>query len=180
MNGVQTKKAGKYFYLIYGIVVVVLLCADQGTKWLIQQMLRPGESHSFLPYVAQLTYVQNTGVAFGAFAGKVNMITIVSALLMIALVAFIVIKCPRSHMIWLSIAAIVAGGIGNMVDRIRLNYVVDFIDLLFMNFPVFNVADMWVVGGTILLVIYILFFEEKQSGKEKNLHWRRPGGRTRG
>lgn len=166
----QTKQIASYFYWIYGIAAVVLLGADQGTKWLIRQSMQPGESIPFLPHVAQLTYVQNTGIAFGAFAGKVNFITILTALLLAALVVFMIVKQPRAHTIWLAVSAIVAGGVGNLIDRIWLNYVVDFIDLQFMSFPVFNVADMWVVGGAILMVVYILFFEEKQRGKEKNLH----------
>lgn len=166
----QTKQIARHLYWIDGIAALVMLGADQWTKWLIRQSMQPGESVPFLPHVAQLTYVQNTGIAFGAFAGKVNFITILTALLLAALVVFMAVKQPRSHMIWIAVSAIVAGGIGNLIDRVWLGYVVDLIDLQFMNFPVFNVADMWVVGGAVLLVVYILFFEEKQRGKEKNLH----------
>ncbi len=167
-TGLQTKRGGLYW--IYGIVAAALLCADQGTKWLIRQSMQPGDSVSFFPHVAQLTYVQNTGIAFGALAGRVNFITVLTAVLLVALVVFMIVKRPRAHAVWLAVSAIVAGGIGNLFDRIWLNYVVDFIDVLFIDFPVFNVADMWVVGGTGLLLIYMLFFEEKQGGKEKNLH----------
>ena len=163
---------------IYTVVAAVMLGVDQLVKGIVRHTMQPGESLAFLPGVAQLTYVQNTGMAFGAFSGNVDIITVVSALLMGALIVLMVVKRPRAHLIWLSVSAIVAGGIGNLIDRIGLRYVVDYIDLQFMSFPVFNIADMWVVGGTILLVVYILFFEEKQRGKEKYIHWRRPGGRT--
>ncbi len=163
---------------IYTVVAIFMLAADQLAKGMVRYTMQPGESLAFLPGVVQLTYVQNTGMAFGAFAGNVDMITVVSGLLMAALIALMIIKRPRAHLIWLSVSAIVAGGIGNLIDRVWLRYVVDYIDLQFISFPVFNLADMWVVGGTILLVVYILFFEEKQRGKEKYIHWRRPGGRS--
>lgn len=170
--GVKNKKqlSKKQFCLLYGVIALLFLLTDQAVKLLVQQNMQPSQSYPLLNGVVRLTYVQNTGIAFGAFAGKSFAIIAVSAALMIALVWFLFRKCPCRHMVWLSVSAIAAGGIGNMADRVRLHYVVDFIDLQFMQFPVFNIADMWVVGGTILLLIYIVFFEEKQGGKEKNLH----------
>lgn len=170
--GVKNKKqlSKKQFCLLYGAIALLFLLTDQAVKLLVQQNMQPSQSYPLWRGVVQLTYVQNTGIAFGAFAGKTFVIIAVSAVLMAVLVGFLLRKESHSHMVWLSVSAIAAGGIGNMADRVRLHYVVDFIDLQFMQFPVFNIADMWVVGGTILLLIYIVFFEEKQGGKEKNLH----------
>ena len=77
-------------------------------------------------------------------------------------------KKPKSRILGISLAMIAGGGIGNLIDRISLQYVVDFIDFRIINFPVFNVADIFVSIGAVLMVIYILFFEGKDNGAVRN------------
>ena len=143
------------------------MAADQFTKYLTVANIALYEDVPFIPGIVQLTYVQNTGAAFSSFEGQQWLF----ALIFLVFTAAVVYEYFKKSMPftacerWL-IAAIYAGGLGNMIDRVRLGYVVDMIETTFMEFPVFNVADIFITCGCILMMIHLIFFN-KEFWKEE-------------
>lgn len=133
-----------------------IIIIDQLSKYFIKESLSLYESIPIIKNFLHITYVQNTGAAFSILQGKTLFFSIISILIII-LIVYGVFKAPvtkKSHRYVLS--AIVGGAIGNLIDRIRFGYVIDFID--FRVWPVFNIADCAIVIGVILL-IYIIAFD---------------------
>jgi signal peptidase II len=127
-----------------------------------------GGSVPLIPGVMQLTYVQNTGAAFSSFAGKTLLLGGFSALVSLVLIVVLtkgLIRHPYGR--W-PVALVLAGALGNMIDRLVLRYVTDMFQTLFMNFAVFNVADIFVVVGVILLALYVCFGWDKYEKPRKN------------
>lgn len=146
---------------ILAAVVLLLVGADQLTKYLAVQHLKGQPAQSLIPHVLNLHYTENEGAAFGILKDHRWIFITVTILVMLALV-YLIIRQTYSHPVMnASFTLIVAGGVGNLIDRIALGYVVDFLDFDFMNFAIFNLADVFVVCGSILLVVYVLFLHEK-------------------
>lgn len=141
------------------VVAVVWLAADRLTKIHFDQYSL-GE-HIGGPYggLFQFTLVHNTGAAWGIFSGSTFMLGLFSVALSIAGAVLVVEFARRSNWVFvLGGSLVVAGGIGNAVDRFALGYVVDFIRLSFIDFPVFNIADIGVTCGFALVIIAVMFF----------------------
>jgi len=115
-----------------------------------------------IPKVLSLHYHQNYGAAFGILQEKRIFLVGFTSILIIGFIVALLLKKVKGPLLCSSFSLIIAGGIGNLIDRIRLGYVIDYIYFEPINFPIFNFADCCVVIGTGLLIIYILFFEEKQ------------------
>jgi len=116
----------------------------------------------FIPDFLSFTYVQNTGAAFSSFKGMQWLFLVVFIVFTVGVVwEFIKKKMPFTTFERWCIAAIYAGGLGNMIDRLRFGYVVDMIKTEFMNFPVFNVADSFITCGCILLLVHLFFFNRE-------------------
>ncbi len=132
------------------LVVALTVAGDQLTKFLVSSFLRPAQSVPLIPSVVHLTYVQNTGAAFGLFRGYPGAF----ALLSIGVAGWILLELRRSHVHHrrapLELALILGGAIGNVIDRLRVGYVIDFLDL--RVWPVFNVADSCITIGVGLLL----------------------------
>lgn len=146
--------------MMSGLLVII----DQMIKnWMLDHLVG-SLSIVIIPDFLQLTYVENRGAAFGIFQGKVGILSILTlTVIVIAIVMLLMGKFKSKLTLW-SVGLIIAGGAGNLIDRIFRTYVVDYLDISpWFNFPVFNFADCCVVIGTILLMIYLLFIE----GKEK-------------
>lgn len=147
--------------MIYLVLSILLVAIDLITKNLVQLNFSLGQTISLIDNVFHLTYVRNTGAAFSFFSGQRWFLVLLPAIVIAAIVGYIIIKKPTSKLLMLSLSMIVAGGIGNLIDRIRFGYVVDFFDLRLINFPVFNVADIWVTLGATLFVYLVLFSKEE-------------------
>lgn len=147
--------------MIYFIAAALLTALDQFTKLAIRSSLSLGEQRVLLPGVLGLTYVQNTGMAFSSLSGRTGFLTLVSLAAAIAVSVMLMRGKPFAHPFgkW-TLTLILAGAVGNLIDRFFLHYVTDMIQVLFVNFAVFNVADCCVVVGGILLAVYVLFFYE--------------------
>lgn len=155
-------------YVLYTAVILALVGCDQLLKSWTVHHLALGESTAFLPGFMQLTRVHNYGAAWSSFSGKTAMLIAVTAALMIA-VAYLLIRRIVRHP--LGVAAdvlILGGGVGNIIDRIVHGYVVDMFDLLLFDYPVFNLADCFVVVGVILGAVYYLWFYEKYDARKKD------------
>ena len=153
-----------YYFLI--IIAVVIL--DQIIKNFVVDTMALYESIPVLQDIFHITYIHNTGAAFSIMAGQISILILLPLLMIIAAVVFMLIMRKKGHPLMMtSVALIAGGGIGNLVDRIALGYVVDYLD--FRVFPIFNLADIAVCVGCGLLVLYVLFFDGKQKNERDNI-----------
>ena len=155
--------------LYYLIFVVFIVGADQFTKYLTVVNIALGQDVEFIPGFLGLTYVQNTGAAFSSFEGMQWLFALIFAIFTIAVIwEFRKQSLGMSAFEWWCVIAIYGGGLGNMIDRIRLGYVVDMIETKFMRFPVFNVADCFITCGVIALMVSLIFFNKEfwKDGKK--------------
>ena len=142
---------------------------DQQTKYWAVIYLKDQPNIQIWPNVFELEYRENTGAAFSLFRDHVWLLSIVSAVILAAIVVTVVrIKLPNIR--WVRIAAllIVAGGAGNLIDRVFRGYVVDFISVKLIDFPVFNVADCFVCIGAFVLLIYVIFIYREPAKTDTN------------
>ena len=152
-------------YLLFTAAVVI---ADQVTKFLTVAHIPLYADVPFLPGIVQLTYVQNTGAAFSSFEGQQWLFAVIFVVFTLAVgYEFWKKTMPFTNLERWLIVAVYAGGMGNMIDRLRLGYVVDMIETTFMDFPVFNVADIFITCGCILLMVHLVFFNKEFWKEEK-------------
>ena len=138
---------------------VVLVLLDQATKYWAVSYLKPRESIPVIGRQVTFRYLENRGAAWGMLSGKLDVLSILTVILMLFLL-YLVSKVPAERRflpITVCLLAIISGAFGNLIDRIWRHHVVDFISFDVINFPVFNVADIYVTCCTILLAILILF-----------------------
>lgn len=153
------------FYVIFAAAVVL---ADQLTKALVVANIPLGGHVAFLPGFLDFTYVRNTGAAFSSFEGMQWLFALIFLVFTLGIFyEYFRKRMPFSNFERWMIAAIYAGGLGNMIDRLRLGYVVDMIETQFMEFPVFNVADCFITCGCIALFVSLGFFNKEFWKEEK-------------
>ena len=153
--------------MLYALIVIALIAADQGLKYWVVTHLALGESAPLLPGVMQLTRLHNTGAAWSSFSGMTTLLIAVTVVL-IALVLWLLIKRIVRHPLGVTACLLIlGGGLGNMIDRVLRGFVVDMFDLQLFRYPIFNLADCFVVVGAVLGGIYYLFLYEKTDKKEK-------------
>lgn len=155
-------------FLYYALFAAAIVAADQYTKFLTVMNIALQEDVPFIPGLLQLTYVRNTGAAFSSFEGQQWLFALIFGVFTI-LIFYEYFKKPMGFTTferW-CIAAIYGGGLANMIDRVRLGYVVDMIETTFMKFPVFNVADCFITCGCFALLAHLIFFN-KEFWKEEN------------
>lgn len=149
------------------LLFVALLVADRAVKAWTVAHLALGEYTSFLPGFVELWRVHNYGAAWSSFSGMRWLLIAVTSVLMLALLLLLVRKIVRHKLGVCAVILVLSGGVGNLIDRIFLGYVVDMFHFQFWpSYPVFNVADICVVAGVILGLIYYLFLYEKVDSKE--------------
>ncbi len=169
----QEKKSPR-LYFVYAAIVALTVAIDQLTKWLAVKYLMSVDTVPLIKDVLHLTYVENTGAAFGMMKDK-RWVFMTVSVIAIAAIAVVIGKYGR-ELVFASVclSMVLGGGIGNMIDRTLLGYVVDFIDFRLINFAVFNGADSFVCVGAGLLIIYLIRdlireykAEKEQQSKEK-------------
>ncbi|WP_110942680.1 signal peptidase II [Geosporobacter subterraneus] len=133
------------------------LIIDQLSKYLTVIYLKTIESYPLINNIFHLTYAENTGAAFSMFSGKQPLLIILTLIIIVALL-FYLIRNLKTDQVFLkfSLSLIIGGALGNLIDRIRLNYVVDMLDFTLINYPVFNMADVFVVSGAVIFAYTIL------------------------
>jgi len=152
---------------MYYVIIALVLIADQIVKGLVTGSMAAGQSIPVIDRVFYLTYVQNTGAAFSNFEGQRMLLISVTSVMLIILSIYLLRKRRTEHWTLLaSLSFIIAGGLGNLLDRIRLGYVIDMFDFRF--WPVFNIADIGVCIGCGLMIIYVFCFS-KENEKEKSV-----------
>jgi signal peptidase II len=133
-------------------VLLWVLALDQATKHTIGTSIQPGQVKTLVPGVLHLVYVRNTGVAFGVLGGGGALVYILEGVALVALVAYLAAR-PGRAWLWLPTGMLLGGAIGNLIDRIALGSVIDFIKL--PDWPAFNVADISITFGVIILVLVV-------------------------
>ena len=153
--------------MLYALLFVVTIAADQWLKHWTVTNLALGESTAFIPGIMQLQRLHNYGAAWSSLSGKTVLLVSITVVLLTAVAALLFKKIVRHPLGVIACVLVLGGGIGNMIDRVALGYVVDMFDLLLFEYPVFNLADCFVVVGAILGSIYYLWLYEKYDAKKK-------------
>ena len=136
-----------------------MVALDQFTKYLAVIHLKDKPAYIIINGILELNYLENRGAAFGMLQNQ-KVFFIFVAVVILGVIGYVLFKTPdakKYRILHLLLSLIAAGAIGNMIDRVRFDYVVDFIYFVLINFPIFNVADIYVTISTIALVILLLF-----------------------
>ncbi len=151
--------------MIYVIIIAILVAIDQMSKvWALTSLKEIG-SIPIIENVFHLTYVENRGAAFGMLQNNQTIFIIVA--LVASIYGLYYLNTKKVHIIGKSgMILVIAGAIGNLIDRVRLGFVVDYFDFRIVWEYVFNVADVFVVVGTILICIYIMFYEDNKENQK--------------
>ena len=152
-------------YMMAGVSVCILVFLDQFTKQIVVQQLKGQSAYVLIRNVFQLEYLENRGAAFGLFQNQ-RIFFYISVLVISLVVIWFYGKVPmEKKYLPLRICAvlILSGAFGNCIDRIRLNYVVDFFYFKLINFPIFNVADIYVTVAAFLLIVLVLFYYKEEE-----------------
>ena len=154
------------FRWISGIfLIIVLTVLDRITKIWAQNTLNQGFDIVLIPGVLELHYLENTGAAFSILTGKVYLLGLIT-ILMCIIIVYLMIKTPydRKYLpFWYCLIFLLSGALGNFYDRITYHYVVDFLSFVLINFPIFNVADIYVTVSMTVLVLLIMFFYDDET-----------------
>ena len=147
------------------ILAAFLIWFDQFTKRLAILHLKGQSAYVIIKDVFELDYLENRGSAFGLFQNK-KIFLLLTGVVFMALMLYLLIKTPakkRFLPIHIVASCIIAGGMGNMIDRFVLGYVVDFVSFILIHYPVFNVADIYIVVATILMAILLIFVYKEEE-----------------
>ena len=161
------EKGTKKNVIIFLLIFIPGLILDQLTKYIARDSLKSGEK-VLIKKVLEFRFLKNTGAVWGSFQGKAIILGLVSVIL-IAGIAYILLRVPyskRNMPLVIALSFILCGAVGNLIDRLCFKYVTDFIYFSLINFPIFNVADIYVTCSTILLIILILFVY-----KDEDFEW---------
>ena len=155
-SALRIKKRTPREYVLYSAIIVIGIILDQITKLLSVKFLSVIDTCPIIKGVIHLTYVENRGAAFGIFENQRWIFMLTSSVMIIALLLYLYLGFAENKLYAVSMSMIVSGGIGNMIDRLALGYVVDFIDFRIIKFAVFNGADSFVCIGAGLLVLALI------------------------
>ena len=151
-------------YIIGLIAVILGVALDQYTKYLAITHLQ-GNPITIIEGVFELRYLENRGAAFGLLQNQQTFFVIIT-MITLCFVAYLYVRMPKTkHYLWLRVCllSITAGAIGNMIDRVRLRYVVDFLYFELIDFPIFNVADIFATVATFGLIVLLLFYYKEED-----------------
>ena len=150
------------------IMIILIVAFDQITKYFASLKLADGSVAKFIPGVVQFKYAENTGMAFSMLSGARWVFIALTVVVCVGVFYYLFSnRCKNLWLYW-SLGVILSGGIGNLIDRIRFGYVVDFIEPTFVNFAIFNIADCAVTCGAVVLVGYLLYDAFKDVKKENS------------
>ena len=152
------------------IFVLSLVGIDQIIKYFVIEYLKPVGVVEFIEGFIRFRYVENTGAVFGSFSTHTALLTVISVVLLGVTIYFLVSQKNKSKLVTFTLLLMIAGGIGNIIDRIRLHYVVDYIEPTFVNFAVFNFADCLITCAAFTIIFYQLYslYKDRKIKKEKS------------
>ncbi len=143
--------------LITLLIIAALIAADQLIKFIVLEHLAPVGSYILIDKVLSLTYVENTGAAFGSFGGHTVWLSLFTAVVLVVGLFYLLAGKASSKLAYVCVTAIIAGGAANLIDRVFRGFVIDYIEPLFIRFAVFNFADILVTCGAIILIIRLIY-----------------------
>lgn len=153
--------------MIYIVLILILVGADQLSKYLIDTTMFEGETIPLVSNFFHITYVKNRGIAFGLFQGKLDIIGVATIVAIVAIAYFLYKERKKMSIIeQLGFIYILAGAIGNMIDRVFRGYVVDMIDFRGIWSYIFNLADVWINMGVIFIIVDQLFLKKRRKHEE--------------
>lgn len=145
------------------LVIAVLVAVDQIIKYFVSTNMQVGESCLTIPHFIEIRYCQNFGGMMGTFGGKAKILAVLTVVIIAVGIVLLLTKKIKFGFVYVCITGILAGGIGNLIDRLRLGYVIDYINALFVDFYIFNFADCLVTVGAFLIVFYEIYEIVKES-----------------
>lgn len=151
--------------LIWTAVAGIIVVLDQLAKYWVINGIGNQVIHA-IPGLINFVYVKNTGAAFSILSESTGILGIISILFCLGVLAYWYLKKPEHILMKTSLTLLFAGALGNAIDRIFRGYVVDFIETAFIDFPVFNVADIAITCGAVIMAIYIIFFDKDEKDGE--------------
>ena len=163
-NTNKTVRRTPWLWLLVSLGVVAV---DQLTKWLCVAYLKPVGRVTLIPDFLKLTYVENRGAAFGSFTENRWVFMVISTVAIIGVTVYLLRYCEDDRLLRCALALIIGGGVGNMIDRIALGYVIDFIDFCGIWAYVFNDADSAVCIGAGLMILYVILEIVRESKAAK-------------
>ena len=147
--------------------VLALTGADQLIKYIVTEKLRDGAPLVLIPHVLQLHYTENDGAMMGLLQGKTTLMAVLALAVFAVLLYLVFSKMIRFGLVYCCLAGILAGGLGNLLDRIFRGFVVDYIEVLFVKFYIFNFADCLITVGAFLIIFYELYELIRDSRRKK-------------
>ena len=159
------------FQAVSLIVIAVLTAIDQLTKYIAVSTVKVNGPAEFLFGAFQFRYVENTGAAFSSFSDNTFLLGIITSIIIVACLIVLLMRKIKPTFMNICLLLVVSGGIGNVIDRFRLGYVIDFIEPLFIDFAVFNFADCCITVGAFLMIgyqVYELIAEQKKKGNKND------------
>lgn len=147
--------------------IAVLLVIDHVIKNAVYEKLRGHDTVVLIKGFLGLTYAENTGAAFSMLSSNTNLLSVVTGIALLAAVIIMLLLKPKPVVYHICLPLIIAGGAGNLIDRLTRGYVIDYIHTLFIDFPIFNFADCLITCACFALIIYLIYEIIAESKKEK-------------
>ena len=151
--------------MLFTVITILLIIADQISKFCTLKFLKPIGTKVIIDNIFSLTYVENRGAAFGMLENSRWIFIAVTTIAIIGIILYKLKYKPKGIVVNTALCLLLSGAIGNMIDRTFRGYVIDMLEVTFISYPVFNLADCFVVIGAILLCIFILFIYEEKDKK---------------
>ena len=149
---------------MYYLIVVLIASLDQMVKWILMSQVDLFEKITVIPGIFDITHIRNDGAAYNMFSSMPILLIVMPSMVMLAGLVYIALANQENHLLLMSaISMVIGGGLGNLIDRIKTGYVVDYLDIHII--PIFNLADIFICVGCGLLFIYLIFIDGKQNGK---------------
>ena len=152
------KRAKQVLYLVISLLVVV---ADQWLKNYIVTNFKIGDEKTIIPGILSFTYLQNDGAAWNIFSGQMILFYLISIAAIVVVVYYLFNPKYKNWLFDTGLALVFGGIVGNFIDRLHLKYVIDMLQLDFVQFNIFNIADSAITVGIVLVFIYLIFISEK-------------------
>ena len=150
--------------IIYYLIVVVIAGLDQMVKWILMNQVDLFEKITVIPGIFDITHIRNDGAAYNMFSSMPILLIVMPSVVMLAGLVYIALANKENHLLLMSaISMVIGGGLGNLIDRIKTGYVVDYLDIHII--PIFNLADIFICVGCGLLFIYLIFIDGEKNGK---------------
>ena len=153
--------------ILYIAIIIVIPAAAELIRLLVEQNLMDSGSVTAVPYILDLTYSENRGVAFGFFQNGTVFFAITTSIVIVVFAILLIMNYKKSKLFSIAAALIIGGGIANLIERVFYGYVVDYLRLSFFP-PVCNFADYCITAGTVCLIVYLLFFSDLLKMKNKD------------